>query len=701
MFTHQITSFRSAEELMRDNMLVKHYAGSHSYGTSTPESDVDFRGVFCGDPVNILTPFFPVRECEDQTEEDTKLYELAHFMKLCLDCNPNIVETLWVDMDDIVVNTAAYMTLREHKHKLLSSKIAHTTCGYAFAQLKRIRGHNKWINNPQPVDSPKPYEFLSVVQWFGKTKNLNVNLPVYRLHHRLVPYGSNTYGVYPMSHCNLWDDNGGLNDQFEEGDRDDLGSPLMVVKWNKEQYKLAKEKHGQYWSWKENRNEARGTLEEQFGYDCYSDDTEFLTDSGWKLYDDVEESDTLATFDQETHKVYFQEPIERIDSKFSGNMYHFTGHHTDSFVTSNHYMYIRPYSRTTKTEGKWRLNRAAELPETFDTLTTIVPKSNRQKLPNGFPETELTTLNLLRLMGWYISDGTMNFSPSGNVKSLKISQSKLQSKLTQTLTRLRNNGSLSCKHYKYEPTGISNHPENVWTFPKEISTVVYKHCGHGSKNKRIPQWCFELTKREMTTFIVALLQGDGSQRDHQHHTYVYYSINKGLADDVQRLALLCGFETSLYGPYDMGMFHVHINMRPTTRRTTRSRVNKIKVENKRVVCFMVKNHTLITRRNGQIGFHGNTKHAMHLVRLLRMGVEALRDGEIVVKRPDAEELLAIRNGAWKYEDVVAYAEKMDKEVREVWYKKTNLPKKPDLKFAARLLMEVQEIVWDEQAGKTV
>jgi len=101
-----------------------------------------------------------------------------------------------------------------------------------------------------------------------------------------------------------------------------------------------------------------------------------------------------------------------------------------------------------------------------------------------------------------------------------------------------------------------------------------------------------------------------------------------------------------------------------------------------------------TRMAMEESFNFDGKHAMHLVRLLRMGVEALRDEEIVVKRPDALELLEIRGGAWTYEEIVAYAEKMDKEVREVWYKKTNLPKRPDLKFAAALLMDVQDLVWN-------
>jgi hypothetical protein len=94
--------------------------------------------------------------------------------------------------------------------------------------------------------------------------------------------------------------------------------------------------------------------------------------------------------------------------------------------------------------------------------------------------------------------------------------------------------------------------------------------------------------------------------------------------------------------------------------------------------------------------HGyDTKHAMHLVRLLRMGVEALRDEVILVKRPDAEELLAIRNGAWTYDELVTYAEKMKDEVDSVWLQKTNLPPKPNIELAANLIIEVQDLIWSK------
>lgn len=92
-------------------------------------------------------------------------------------------------------------------------------------------------------------------------------------------------------------------------------------------------------------------------------------------------------------------------------------------------------------------------------------------------------------------------------------------------------------------------------------------------------------------------------------------------------------------------------------------------------------------------FGYDTKHAMHLVRLLRMGYEALTEGQLYVKRPDADELLSIREGSWEYNELVEYAEYMDNLVRNDLMNKTDLPKKPDTKKAAQLLMQVQDEVW--------
>lgn len=78
-------------------------------------------------------------------------------------------------------------------------------------------------------------------------------------------------------------------------------------------------------------------------------------------------------------------------------------------------------------------------------------------------------------------------------------------------------------------------------------------------------------------------------------------------------------------------------------------------------------------------FGYDTKHAAHLVRLLRMGMEVMRTGQMNVYRAeDAEELLAIRRGAWSYEELIGQAEKMNQELDDFYRAgKSPLPNKPD------------------------
>ncbi len=269
----RLQSPKSAQELVKDNTLVKHLAGSHAYGTSLPSSDVDYRGIFVADPINVRTPFFRVDEVNVASEEDTIIYELCNFMKLAVDCNPNVVETLWVDMEDVVYYHPAYTILREAAPKLLTKKIANTTSGYALAQLKRIKGHNKWITNPQPEEKPQPVDFVSMVQHFPLDGQMPLMPRAFDLRNfanswRLVPFSKDTYGVYYAADYSPFNsETGNLNTDFEDESRAGLGAPEYIVKFNRNEYEDSKVRWDQYWTWKKNRNEKRSVLEEQFGYD--------------------------------------------------------------------------------------------------------------------------------------------------------------------------------------------------------------------------------------------------------------------------------------------------------------------------------------------------------------------------------------------------------------------------------------------------
>lgn len=94
------------------------------------------------------------------------------------------------------------------------------------------------------------------------------------------------------------------------------------------------------------------------------------------------------------------------------------------------------------------------------------------------------------------------------------------------------------------------------------------------------------------------------------------------------------------------------------------------------------------RASDEEKFGYDLKHAYHLVRLLKMCKEILTDGKVIVKRPDREELLYIRNGGWSYDQLVEFADKTDKEI-DVLYKTSNtLPHKPDIKLIDDLCIDL-------------
>ncbi|MBF0224816.1 MAG: nucleotidyltransferase domain-containing protein [Desulfobacterales bacterium] len=86
-------------------------------------------------------------------------------------------------------------------------------------------------------------------------------------------------------------------------------------------------------------------------------------------------------------------------------------------------------------------------------------------------------------------------------------------------------------------------------------------------------------------------------------------------------------------------------------------------------------------------FGYDAKNAAHLIRLLRMGIEFLKDGELHVERTDAEELLSIKQGDWTLEKIKEEAERLFKLSEEA-YIQSKLPLKPDEKKAESVCMKI-------------
>ena len=96
----------------------------------------------------------------------------------------------------------------------------------------------------------------------------------------------------------------------------------------------------------------------------------------------------------------------------------------------------------------------------------------------------------------------------------------------------------------------------------------------------------------------------------------------------------------------------------------------------------------------------DTKNAAHLIRLLRMGIEFLRDGELNVMRYDATELLAIKHGEWTLERIKSEADRLFKRAEDV-YDNSTLPVAPDRNKVNQLCVEIVQMSFDSRREQSI
>ncbi len=73
--------------------------------------------------------------------------------------------------------------------------------------------------------------------------------------------------------------------------------------------------------------------------------------------------------------------------------------------------------------------------------------------------------------------------------------------------------------------------------------------------------------------------------------------------------------------------------------------------------------------------------------------EILTGKGVLVRRPDAEELLSIRAGAWNYFELVAWATEQDAELTKLM-RESPLPNQPDKERAEAVCMALIEKSFD-------
>lgn len=132
--------------------------GSHAYGTNLLSSDVDTRGIYI-QPKNELLGLAGIHRPVDKVNNtDCTLYSLQHFCSLACACNPNVIEILFTDENDILKANASAYKLRNIGNSFISKQCYNSFSGYARSQVNKISQRFEWITSP-PTKEPQREDY--------------------------------------------------------------------------------------------------------------------------------------------------------------------------------------------------------------------------------------------------------------------------------------------------------------------------------------------------------------------------------------------------------------------------------------------------------------------------------------------------------------------------------------------------------------
>lgn len=143
-----------------ENLNMVTLMGSRAYKTSTPESDYDYYG-FLIPPIEYIFPHtagviegfgknnylfnqFQAHHLNNDEEEiDISIYNITTYFKLCMDGNPNMIDSLFTDDSSVVFVDSIGEWVRKNKKLFLSQKCYHTFRGMAFSHISRLKNRER------------------------------------------------------------------------------------------------------------------------------------------------------------------------------------------------------------------------------------------------------------------------------------------------------------------------------------------------------------------------------------------------------------------------------------------------------------------------------------------------------------------------------------------------------------------------------
>lgn len=348
---------------------------------------------------------------------------------------------------------------------------------------------------------------------------------------------------------------------------------------------------------------------------CYDQETEVLTNQGWKFFKDLNRSELFFSVNLDTGEGEWKKAIKWVDEEYHGNMHHFSNKNFDLMTTPNHHHVIQTYS-----SKKLRLIETKKLPKEAQFLTHL-PKWTGSELDEiTFGERVFKGDDFITFLAYFLSEGSL--IEYKNQTRIHISQSKkkyykeIEKCLEELFPRFG-------RCIDYLQVNLSR--------DKDIELIKYLKSFGKSVDKFIPNEIKERSPRQIELFLKAYCQGDGSVykgRDwdgYECKDYrLYYTSSKRIADGLSELILKIGKRPGfkikpaqeIYDPKRDKSYMQNADIIVVSELSSKfahkaaMKEEIVHYHGKIYDVELEGNHTLFVRRNGKIAVSGNCRCAL-------------------------------------------------------------------------------------------
>lgn len=243
--------------------------GSQAYGTATPNSDIDIKGIYIQNIFDVASFGYQQQIMPDK---DTTYYEIKRFLELAGSANPTILELMWMPDRCVKIKDPLFIKYIESNRDIfLTKECKNSFLGYARQQIYKAKGLNKKMNWEQDrITRKKPIDFC---KFLWRTKNdfrlssrLDIIMPSDLANFLVLTKIDNTKQLYKL--WNVYDLNLGEPWRKPLCNNDDLlvsaipeeitdKGVCAIVQYDLDGFQAHCREYNQYQTWLKERNEQR------------------------------------------------------------------------------------------------------------------------------------------------------------------------------------------------------------------------------------------------------------------------------------------------------------------------------------------------------------------------------------------------------------------------------------------------------------